>query len=115
MPIPVTCDCGKNLNIPDQYAGQKVKCPACATTIAVPAAGGTAPKPARPLSAPLPSKKTRTDPKMVVTPSMSSSVAAPKRTTGKGCSNWRASGCSRSTSMGWSGRRRGRWSPMSAT
>ena len=27
MPIPVTCDCGKSLNIPDQYAGQKVKCP----------------------------------------------------------------------------------------
>jgi len=56
MPIPVTCDCGKNLNIPDQYAGQKVKCPACASTILVPSAGGTAPKPARPLSAPLPSK-----------------------------------------------------------
>ncbi len=43
MPIPVLCSCGKNLNIPDQYAGMKVKCPACSVTINVPAAGPSAP------------------------------------------------------------------------
>lgn len=41
MPIPVLCNCGKNLNIPDQYAGMKVKCPACSTTINVPAAASS--------------------------------------------------------------------------
>ncbi len=56
MPIPVSCNCGKSLNIPDQYAGMKVKCPACSTTINVPA-GGSAARQSRPLSTPLPSHK----------------------------------------------------------
>lgn len=43
MPIPVQCSCGKTLNIPDQYAGQKVKCPACSSPVMVPAAGGSKP------------------------------------------------------------------------
>ena len=57
MPIPVLCSCGKNLNIPDQYAGMKVKCPACSTTINVPAAGPAAPPPppSRQTSKPAPS------------------------------------------------------------
>jgi len=57
MPIPVTCDCGKTLNIPDQYASKKVKCPACSSTITVPSME-EAPQPeTQPRSAPLPSKK----------------------------------------------------------
>jgi hypothetical protein len=30
--------CAKNLNVPDQYAGKKVKCPACQAVMTVPAA-----------------------------------------------------------------------------
>ncbi len=37
MKIPVTCDsCGKSYNIPDRYAGKKVKCPHCEGPISVP-------------------------------------------------------------------------------
>ncbi len=37
MKIPVTCDnCGKSYNIPDRYAGKKVKCPQCEGPISVP-------------------------------------------------------------------------------
>lgn len=53
MPIPVQCSCGKTLNIPDQYAGKNVKCPACSATVAVPSA--TPPSPAR--RTPLPSEE----------------------------------------------------------
>jgi hypothetical protein len=46
MPIEVACSCGKSLQVPDQLAGKKVKCPACETPLAVPAsavAAGDAP------------------------------------------------------------------------
>ena len=56
MPIPLNCACGKSLNIPDQYAGQKVKCPSCAATVTVPSPGVASAKPARPLGSPLPSQ-----------------------------------------------------------
>ncbi len=59
MPIPVQCSCGKTLNIPDQYAGQKVKCPGCSATVAVPSARAAAPTPAR--RAPLPSEDSPED------------------------------------------------------
>lgn len=51
MPIPVQCSCGKTLSIPDQYAGQKVKCPACSAAVVVPSAAA----PSR--RAPLPSEE----------------------------------------------------------
>lgn len=59
MPIPVQCSCGKTLNIPDQYAGQKVKCPGCSATVAVSSARAAAPTPA--LRAPLPSEDSPED------------------------------------------------------
>lgn len=38
MPIAVECPaCKRNLNVPDKYAGQRVKCPACTTAVPVPA------------------------------------------------------------------------------
>src|SRR5262245_9044379 len=42
VPVVVNCGCGKTLRIPDQYAGKKVKCPACAGVLAVPAASAKA-------------------------------------------------------------------------
>lgn len=41
MPIPVKCQCGKSLQIPDAMAGKAVKCPGCAAVIRVP--GNAAP------------------------------------------------------------------------
>lgn len=39
MPIKVTCpSCQKGINVPDPYAGKRVKCQGCQTMIAVPAA-----------------------------------------------------------------------------
>lgn len=52
MPIPFQCECGKTLNVPDQYAGQRVKCPACSTTIQVPAVAA-ANRPSRPAPPPV--------------------------------------------------------------
>ena len=37
MPIPVTCQCGYQVNAPDQYAGQTAKCPACQGPLPIPA------------------------------------------------------------------------------
>lgn len=45
MPIPVKCQCGKALQIPDAMAGKAVKCPGCATVVRVPGAA-----PARPVA-----------------------------------------------------------------
>ncbi|WP_442506216.1 hypothetical protein SH528x_005048 [Novipirellula sp. SH528] len=42
MPIKMTCQCGKVLNIPDAAAGKAVKCPGCQTVLKVPAAGAAA-------------------------------------------------------------------------
>jgi hypothetical protein len=41
MPV-VQCSCGKQLRVPDQYAGKKVKCPECGQPNAVPAGRPTA-------------------------------------------------------------------------
>ncbi|EMI19176.1 hypothetical protein, membrane, partial [Rhodopirellula maiorica SM1] len=42
MPIKMTCQCGKVLNIPDAAAGKAVKCPGCQTVLKVPAGKATA-------------------------------------------------------------------------
>jgi hypothetical protein len=54
MPILMNCTCGKQLRVPDDYAGRRIKCPACgeAQTVAVTQASDTPPPPAR---APAPS------------------------------------------------------------
>lgn len=36
--ILVPCSCGKRLNVADHHAGKKVRCPACANVLSVPAA-----------------------------------------------------------------------------
>lgn len=38
MPITLTCACGKTLQVKDEFAGRRVKCPACAAVASVPAA-----------------------------------------------------------------------------
>ncbi|WP_372720085.1 hypothetical protein [Novipirellula sp.] len=67
MPIKMTCQCGKVLNIPDAAAGKAVKCPGCQTVLKVPAATAAAkPKQAaapaqparRPAAAPAPAPAT---------------------------------------------------------
>jgi hypothetical protein len=35
MPILVSCNCGASLNLKDEFAVQKLKCPTCQQTIAV--------------------------------------------------------------------------------
>lgn len=42
MPVVVTCQCGKSYQAPDALQGQRVKCPACGATVAVPRAAGAA-------------------------------------------------------------------------
>ena len=37
MPIVVSCPCGKQLNLADDLAGAKIKCPACQAVLGVPA------------------------------------------------------------------------------
>ena len=54
MPILVSCQCGKKLNVKDQFAGKAIKCPGCATTLKVPAAGAAPAAPAAPTQAPSP-------------------------------------------------------------
>lgn len=58
MPILVPCSCGKNLQLPDDLAGKKVRCPVCKGVMRVPpAAAPPPPKPApvkKPASAPNP-------------------------------------------------------------
>jgi hypothetical protein len=39
MAIIVTCHCGKQLRVNDEFAGRHVKCPACQSVVAVPAGG----------------------------------------------------------------------------
>src|SRR5438876_233579 len=48
MPLVVNCSCGKQMRVPDEFAGKRVKCPACQTPCAVPAGGA----PSRPAPAP---------------------------------------------------------------
>lgn len=40
MPIQVKCSCGKQLRVPDDYLGKRVKCPACGSTQTVQATTG---------------------------------------------------------------------------
>jgi hypothetical protein len=52
MPILLECSCGKQLRVPDEFAGRRIKCPACSEvqTVPEPAAASplTAKAPARP-------------------------------------------------------------------
>jgi hypothetical protein len=53
MALRITCSCGKNLQVHDDLAGKKVKCPACGTIlVAGAAASATAVKAAAPRLAP---------------------------------------------------------------
>jgi hypothetical protein len=36
MPIPLTCDCGFDLEIPDSLEGKKTRCPSCRRVLAIP-------------------------------------------------------------------------------
>ncbi|MBM3979520.1 MAG: hypothetical protein FJ304_04405 [Planctomycetes bacterium] len=36
MPIAFDCSCGKTLRVPDEFAGRRAKCPACAAVLTVP-------------------------------------------------------------------------------
>lgn len=36
MSVSLDCDCGKRLNVPEKYIGQRVKCPSCSTALVVP-------------------------------------------------------------------------------
>ncbi len=38
MSIPLSCPCGRSFNIKDDLAGRKIRCPACKSILAVPAA-----------------------------------------------------------------------------
>lgn len=51
MPVRFSCSCGKNLKVPDQHAGRRVKCPSCGKSLVVPQPGYSpepAPQPAAP-------------------------------------------------------------------
>lgn len=37
MPIAFECSCGKSLQVKDEHAGRRVRCPACSETLSVPA------------------------------------------------------------------------------
>src|SRR5689334_3296414 len=43
MPLLLECDCGKRLNVPDEHAGKRVKCPACSQVLTVPGGRPDAP------------------------------------------------------------------------
>jgi hypothetical protein len=49
MAIHVTCECGKQLHAPDEFAGRQTRCPACQRPLTLPAAGAAI----MPASAPL--------------------------------------------------------------
>lgn len=38
MPIPIKCECGKSVSVPDKFAGKRVKCPGCGKAVQVPVA-----------------------------------------------------------------------------
>ena len=38
MPVTFTCSCGKTLQVKDEFAGRRVRCPACQQPVSVPAA-----------------------------------------------------------------------------
>ena len=53
MPIPITCQCGKSLNVKDELAGRAVKCPACGSVLKIPAQSAPAPAQAQPVPTPV--------------------------------------------------------------
>jgi hypothetical protein len=63
MPINLTCECGKKLAVKEDMAGKKVKCPGCASILAVPALSDTAAPDEAIEDAPLPSRKEASPPK----------------------------------------------------
>jgi hypothetical protein len=42
MPVSFSCSCGKQLRVPDEYAGRRVKCPGCGEATTVPTNGAAA-------------------------------------------------------------------------
>ncbi|TET39299.1 MAG: hypothetical protein E3J72_00705 [Planctomycetota bacterium] len=67
MAIPVTCECGRKINLPDEYAGKKGKCPECGATIPIPAA--SEPAPVKEASEPAPVKEPPPEPEEKEPPS----------------------------------------------
>jgi hypothetical protein len=45
MPLLVKCSCGRELRVPDEYAGRRIKCRGCDTALTVPDAAEEAPRP----------------------------------------------------------------------
>jgi hypothetical protein len=86
MPIAVSCQCGKTLNVRDDLAGKAVKCPACQSVLRVPSAapnpstaqaakvkpGGSAPAakpgPSMPTAKPVPPSSTASFPSAAAFP-----------------------------------------------
>ncbi len=56
MPIPMTCQCGKALKIPDSMAGKAVKCPGCQTVLRVPSRSSAVASPSQPTATPQPAR-----------------------------------------------------------
>ncbi len=52
MPIRIQCQCGKSLNVRDDLAGKKIKCPGCGNALVVGGGGAAAAAPARPAPRP---------------------------------------------------------------
>ncbi len=52
MPIPVTCACGKTLQVKNELAGKNVRCPACKQPLSIPAAAAASSGSQRAASAP---------------------------------------------------------------
>jgi dienelactone hydrolase len=90
VPIQVQCSgCGKKLAAPEKFAGKTVKCPACQTAVAIPAAASASPaveaKPSADkktaavgTTAPLPSPKPAASPKASAPPDAALQQPAPK-------------------------------------
>jgi hypothetical protein len=53
MSVTFRCDCGKQLQVADQYAGKQARCPECSLVLSVPAGDHPAPIPAPAKAAPL--------------------------------------------------------------
>src|SRR4051812_39377192 len=43
MPVAVACACGAAFNLRDEFAGKRLKCPKCGSTVTAPALAGVAP------------------------------------------------------------------------
>jgi hypothetical protein len=56
MPIAIMCECGKSIRVKDEFAGKKVRCPACKAVVRVPAVDDEVPTLEEPAS-PKPSSR----------------------------------------------------------